>query len=198
MPFFFEAAILSRMRSPVTSRSNWANDNSTLRVSRPIELVVLNCWVTETNEHAFGVEDLDQPGKVGKRSRQPVDLVDDHDVNAAGLDIGEQALHPGPFQLAAGEPAIVITGPRQHPALVLLATNIGLTRIALRRERIEFLLEPFLGGFARVDGAALVASPQHRRLRLAGRSQRTLVRAVGEPIGSTSAQKTAGPTTRSR
>jgi hypothetical protein len=50
MPFFFDAAILSRIRSPVTSRSNWAKDNSTLRVSRPIELVVLNCWVTETNE----------------------------------------------------------------------------------------------------------------------------------------------------
>jgi len=50
MPFFFEAAILSRIRSPVTSRSNWAKDNSTLRVSRPIELVVLNCWVTDTND----------------------------------------------------------------------------------------------------------------------------------------------------
>src|SRR5271169_4790082 len=50
MPFFFEAAILSRMRSPVTSRSNWAKDNSTLSVRRPIELVVLNCWVTETND----------------------------------------------------------------------------------------------------------------------------------------------------
>jgi hypothetical protein len=35
MPFFFEAAILSRMRSPVTSRSNWAKDNSTLSVMRP-------------------------------------------------------------------------------------------------------------------------------------------------------------------
>jgi len=45
-----DAAILSRIRSPVTSRSNWANDSSTLRVSRPIELVVLNCWVTETND----------------------------------------------------------------------------------------------------------------------------------------------------
>jgi hypothetical protein len=33
MPFFFEAAILSRMRSPVTSRSNWAKDNSTLSSS---------------------------------------------------------------------------------------------------------------------------------------------------------------------
>src|ERR1700733_5257321 len=38
------------MRSEVTSLSNWANDKSTLSVSRPIEVVVLNCWVTETNE----------------------------------------------------------------------------------------------------------------------------------------------------
>jgi hypothetical protein len=50
MPFFFDAAILSRMRSAVTSRSNWAKDNRTLRVSRPIEVVVLNCWVTETKD----------------------------------------------------------------------------------------------------------------------------------------------------
>ena len=50
MPFFFEAAILSRMRSPVTSRSNCANESSTFRVSRPIEVVVLNCCVTETND----------------------------------------------------------------------------------------------------------------------------------------------------
>src|SRR5262250_2119817 len=49
-PFFFEAAILSRMRSPMTSRSNCAKDNRTFRVKRPIELVVLNCCVTETKD----------------------------------------------------------------------------------------------------------------------------------------------------
>src|SRR5260221_14759588 len=38
----------SRTRSPITSRSNWAKDNRMLRVSRPIEVVVLNCWVTAT------------------------------------------------------------------------------------------------------------------------------------------------------
>ena len=48
MPFFLEAAILSRIRSPVTSRSNCAKDNSTFNVNLPIEVVVLNCWVTET------------------------------------------------------------------------------------------------------------------------------------------------------
>ncbi len=49
-PFRLEAAILSRIRSEVTSRSNWAKDKSTLSVSRPIEVVVLNCCVTETND----------------------------------------------------------------------------------------------------------------------------------------------------
>ena len=49
-PLRLEAAILSRMRSEVTSRSNWAKDSSTLSVSRPIDVVVLNCWVTETND----------------------------------------------------------------------------------------------------------------------------------------------------
>jgi hypothetical protein len=50
MPLRFEAAILSRILSPVTSRSNWAKDSKTFRVSRPMELVVLNCWVTDTKE----------------------------------------------------------------------------------------------------------------------------------------------------
>ena len=49
-PLRLEAAILSRMRSEVTSRSNWANESSTFNVSRPIEVVVLNCWVTDTND----------------------------------------------------------------------------------------------------------------------------------------------------
>src|ERR1700710_2092376 len=49
-PLRLEAAILSRIRSEVTSRSNWAKDSSTLRVSRPMAVVVLNCWVTETKE----------------------------------------------------------------------------------------------------------------------------------------------------
>jgi hypothetical protein len=34
----------------MTSRSNCAKDNSTLRVKRPIEVVVLNCCVTETRD----------------------------------------------------------------------------------------------------------------------------------------------------
>jgi hypothetical protein len=40
----------SWIRSPVTSRSNWAKDKRTFRVNRPMLVVVLNAWVTETND----------------------------------------------------------------------------------------------------------------------------------------------------
>jgi hypothetical protein len=108
-----------------------------LSVSRPIELVVLNCCVTETNRHTLGVEELDQPGKIGERAGRPVDLVDDHDVDPAGSDIGDQLLQGGSLQIATGEPAIVIAGSDQCPALVSLAADEGLAGFALRRERVE-------------------------------------------------------------
>ena len=50
MPFRLLAAILSRMRSPVTSRSNWAKDSRMFSIKRHIDVVVLNCWVTETKD----------------------------------------------------------------------------------------------------------------------------------------------------
>jgi len=47
------------------------------------------------------VKDLDQPGKVGERPRQPVDLVDDDNVDPAGPDVGEEALQRRPLHIAA-------------------------------------------------------------------------------------------------
>ena len=52
-PFALRRRVLSRTRSPITSRSNWAKDNRTLRVSRPMLVVVLNDWVTETKDVAY-------------------------------------------------------------------------------------------------------------------------------------------------
>ena len=103
-PLRLEAAILSRMRSEVTSRSNWANDSSTFRVSRPIEVVVLNCWVTETKETPWRVEQLDQLGEVRQRAGQPVDLVDDDDVDLPGPDVLQQRCRAGRSVLPPEKP----------------------------------------------------------------------------------------------
>jgi hypothetical protein len=51
-----------------------------LRVSLPIEVVVLNAWVTETKETPC-LSNLDDPGEIGERAGEPVDLVDDHHID---------------------------------------------------------------------------------------------------------------------
>src|SRR5258705_712338 len=80
MPLRLEAAILARMRSPVTSRSNWAKESRTLSVSRPIDVVVLNCWVTDEGD-AASVEYLNHLGEVGERAGEPVELGDYYDID---------------------------------------------------------------------------------------------------------------------
>ena len=46
LPLRRAADILSRVRSPISSRSNWANDSRMLSVSLPNDMLVLNCCVT--------------------------------------------------------------------------------------------------------------------------------------------------------
>src|SRR4029077_13650967 len=93
-----------------------------------------------------------------------VDLVDDDDIDPASLDVGKQLLQCRPLDVATREPAIVVAGSGQCPALVTLAADISLASFALRLERVELLFQPLLGGFAGVDRAALAArvSPGHR------------------------------------
>ena len=111
------------------------------------------------------VEHVDDLGEVGQRAGQPVDLVDDHDLHFAGLDVGEQPLERRPLHRAAGEAAVVVEVAHGDPAGVLLARDVGLAGLALRIERVELLLEPLLGGFAGVDGAGNAGHPSRLRNR---------------------------------
>src|SRR5829696_6641495 len=125
-PRRFEAAILSRMRSEVTSRSNWAKDRSTFRVSRPMLEVVLNACVTRHERDLTGIEQLDQLGKVGKRAGQAIDLVDDDHVDRSGLNVREEPLQGRAVHRPARDAAVVVSGRDQGPALMGLALDIGL------------------------------------------------------------------------
>jgi hypothetical protein len=118
MPLALLAAILSRMRSPVTSRSNCAKDSRTFNINRPIEVAELICCVTALKLHAMAVEHIDHPREIGQRARQAVDLVDHHDVDPPGLDIGHQAFERGPVHVAAREPAILVVVGDGNPALL--------------------------------------------------------------------------------
>jgi hypothetical protein len=132
MPLLFEAAILSRMRSPMTSRSNCAKDNRTLRVKRPIEVVVLNCCVTDNEGGAPRIEDLDDLGKIGERAGQPVDLVDNDDVDPPRREVSQQPLQSRPIHPRAGEPAVIISRAQADPAFLPLALDEGLAGFTLR------------------------------------------------------------------
>ena len=61
-------------------------------VSRPMDVVVLNDCVTEDEGHAVPVEHLDQLGEVGDEREKAFDLVDDHHVDEALLDVGQEPL----------------------------------------------------------------------------------------------------------
>ena len=102
----------------------------------------------------MSVEHVDDLGEVGERPGQAIDLVDDDDVNLAGLDVRQKPLQGRALHRAAGKPAVVIHVRKRDPAVVALADDIGLASLALGVERVELLLEPLVGGFARVDGAA--------------------------------------------
>ena len=94
---------MSRTRSPITSRSNCANDSNTLSVSRPMLDVVLNDWVTETKETPCR-RNLHQLGEVGERARQTVDLVDDDDVDLPTRTCSSSACRAGRSREAPERP----------------------------------------------------------------------------------------------
>jgi hypothetical protein len=102
----------------------------------------------------LGIEGLDQLGEVGQRPGQPVDLVDDDDVDPAGVDILQELLKGRAIEIAAGIGGVVIMLGEGPPALRGLTLYIGLAGIPLGIERIELQFQAMLGGFAGVDGAA--------------------------------------------
>ncbi len=157
MPFLREAATLSRIRSPITSRSNWAKLSRMFSVSRPMDVVVLKDCVTETKVTPWRVEDLDQLREIHQRAAEAVDLVDHDDVDQPVLDVGDQLLQRGAVQRAAGEAAVVVAVAQADPALGLLAGDVGLAGLPLGVEAVELHVEPFLARLAGVDGAAQAA-----------------------------------------
>src|SRR5260221_6511758 len=69
-------------------------------------------------------------------------------------DRAQQLLKVGSVGGAARVPAIVIAGSDLGPAGMDLALDIGRGGIVLRIQRVEFLIQPVLGGNPRIDRAA--------------------------------------------
>jgi hypothetical protein len=112
----------------------------------------------------MGVEQLHQLGEVCQGTGEPVDLVDDDNVDPAVPDISQQSLERGTLGRAAGIAAVIVAGAAQGPAVMGLAADIGFRGLVLGIEGIELLVEPVVGGDPGIDRAA---DP----LRLAGQGR---------------------------
>jgi hypothetical protein len=89
------AATLSRTRSADSSLSNWAKESRTFRVNRPMDVVVLNCWVTATNETDLASKASTSFAKsASERVRRSIFLVS-HFLNHALGNISMDALAAG-------------------------------------------------------------------------------------------------------
>ena len=95
-----------------------------LSVNRPIEVVVLNCCVTETKVTPFRSNTSTSFAKSVSERREPVDLVDDDGVDPAGLDVGQQALQrrAAPASPPLIPAIIVAVGSSSQPSALWLAT----------------------------------------------------------------------------
>ena len=113
------------------------------------------------------LEHIDQLGKIGERTGQPIDLIADDRVDPAGLDILDQPLQCRALQGAAAVPAIVVAVVERDPALVALAVDVSRAGLALGVEAVEALLQTLLGAFPAIDRAAdlaLYLGPAHAAL----------------------------------
>ena len=89
----------------------------------------------------MGIEQFDQLGEIGQRTRKAIDLVDDNDIDPMGSNVIEQLLQGRAVGGSAGEAAIVVSGANQCPTGMGLTADIGLRRIILSIERVEVLIE---------------------------------------------------------
>jgi len=54
------------------------------------------------------IEHVDDLCEISEAAREPVDLVDDDDVDLPGRDIRHELYQPGSLHVAAGESAIIV------------------------------------------------------------------------------------------
>src|SRR6266508_1801872 len=102
------------------------------------------------------VEQLDQLGEVGKRPREPVDLVDHHDGDLAGPDIGQQRLQ-GRYRAVARKSRPDSTGKLGVVGFCFGGTITN--QLAVRMGSDLDAAVSFYGSQASADAAAKIKAP---------------------------------------
>src|SRR5262249_2056048 len=114
--------------------------------------------------YAVLIERCHHAGEVEQRAAEPIDFTEHYAIDLAGLDVGKEAAQRRPLHAAAGVATVVVALGQASPAFMLLAGDVGLSRFALRVERVELLLQAFFTRFAGIDGAAQLARRLWKRV----------------------------------
>jgi hypothetical protein len=94
------------------------------------------------------VKQFDEFGKIGQRAGQPVDLIDNNNVDLAGSDFREQFLQSRALERRPGKRPVVKPMMDQAPAFMGLALYIGLASFSLCVERVELKIKIMRSTFA--------------------------------------------------
>ncbi len=99
------------------------------------------------------VKQRQQLRELQQTAGKPVDFVDDHGIDLSGFDILPKPYERRTVGVAAAVSAVIVMFRQTRPAVGFLAGDKVFSRLALGVQRIEFHVQPFVGAFARVDGA---------------------------------------------
>ena len=139
--------VLGRSRG---SQAQLGIQRRTFKTKRPMEVAVLNCWVTETKATRCWSKVSIILAKSSSDRLRRLNFVDDDAVNAPGVNVVQEALQGGPVHIGSGEAAIVVALGQAEPAFVALAGDIGFRRFALAESQgVERLVEAAFGTLPR-------------------------------------------------
>ena len=93
---------MSRILSPISSAlTNWAKVTRMFRPTSPAHGILGIECVHGDEGDAVALEQFDEIEEVEHRTRQPIDFVDDDDVDFPGVDVGQEPLQGRALKRAA-------------------------------------------------------------------------------------------------
>src|ERR1700675_2911274 len=94
--------------------------------TRMAQMLVSDLTNIRHKRDSVTVEDFDHFGEVRQRASQPINLIDDNDIDEPGPNVLQQPLQPRSLQGSARHPAVIVGSLDQAPAHTLLALDEGL------------------------------------------------------------------------
>src|SRR5690606_28972308 len=87
--------------------------------------------------HARLVEAMHHLREVEERTRQPIDLIDDYEIDLTGVDVLQELLKCGTLEIGAGEATVIVALGQERPSVMGTARDVLLAGLALGIERVE-------------------------------------------------------------